>query len=226
MTRTVGRVFFSFDSSDAACSASVVHPANRDTVLTTAHCVSPEVNQSAKNWTFVPGYDDGAAPYGKWSAERLIVPPGWADRPGGNLNEDVGFAVMRPRNGRHLADVVGSNPIEFNTPTGGNVHAFGYPAQGPFEGESLYFCQGQTRPDTFEVGSTGIGLPCDMTGGSSGGPWLAGPGPGVGGTVVSLNSFGYDALPGVMLGPRFDDSIKAVYETVQAATPTGPDPRV
>ncbi|MGH3428040.1 MAG: hypothetical protein ACRDQZ_10815, partial [Mycobacteriales bacterium] len=76
---------------------------------------------------------------------------------------------------------------------------------------------GATRANTHETNSTDIGIDCDMNGGSSGGPWMANLNPKTGGTVVSVNSFGYDDLPNVMWGPRFDASIKAVYQTVQAA---------
>ncbi len=235
VTQTVGRVFFSFGFSDASCSASVVRSANRATVVTAAHCLSPNGRAVARNWIFVPGYNAGATPYGKWSAERLIVAPGWADVPGGNLNEDVGFAVMRPRGGKYLEDVVGSNAIGFSTPIGGEVHSFGYPAQSPFDGELLYFCQGLTRPDTFglrvpnpvipeiEPGSTDLSLDCDMNGGSSGGPWLANLDANKRGTVISVNSFEYDLQPGVTLGPRFDASIKAIYDVAQAL-PQVPSP--
>ena len=40
-----------------------------------------------------------------------------------------------------------------------------------------------------------MGIDCDMTGGSSGGGWIAGGG------VASVNSYGYSTLPNVMFGP-------------------------
>lgn len=223
VTKTVGKLFFSVDAFDASCSASVVNSTNRSTVVTAAHCVNPE-GDLAKDWIFVPGYNDGAAPYGKWSAKYLAVSPGWLDRPGGNLNEDVGLAVMNPLNGKRLADVVGSNAIAFNAPLERNVYSFGYPAERRFDGESLHFCQGVSRPDTFEAQSTDLGLDCDMNGGSSGGPFLAALSADKV-AVISVNSFGYDALPDVMFGPRFDDSIKAVYDVAQATSLENSPPR-
>ncbi|HEX3731539.1 MAG TPA: trypsin-like serine protease [Mycobacteriales bacterium] len=214
--KTVGRVFFSTKDADLACSASVVTSANRDTVVTAGHCVYLGATQEISNWVFVPGYYDGDAPYGKWSAQQLTPTPGWKQNQN-DLNEDVGFARVQPLNGKHLEDAVGSNAIGFDTPIGDTVWSFGYPAQRTFNGEFLYYCRGATRANTHETSSTDIGIDCDMNGGSSGGPWMAKLNPKTGGTVVSVNSFGYDDLPSVMWGPRFDASIKAVYNTVQAA---------
>jgi hypothetical protein len=50
-----------------------------------------------------------------------------------------------------------------------------------------------------------MGIDCDMTGGSSGGGWIAG------GSVVSVNSYGYTTLPNVMFGPYQGSVAQSLY---------------
>ena len=57
--------------------------------------------------------------------------------------------------------------------TGGTVHAFGYPAAGRYNGKDLTYCTGPTFNDQYNDNLT-WGIACNMTGGSSGGPWIAG----------------------------------------------------
>jgi hypothetical protein len=57
---------------------------------------------------------------------------------------------------------------------------------------------------------------CDMTDGSSGGPWLSKFDPATGtGVLTSVNSFGYDGMPDVMWGPYLDDTIHDVFAKAQ-----------
>ncbi len=224
ITKTIGRVFFRFGSDNVTCSASVVTAAIADLVVTAAHCVAPDGRTPGRNWVFVPGYRDGATPYGKWAARELTAAPGWVRSRGKDFNEDVGFARLRTQGGRHIADVVGSNGIAFNNVVGSSVSAFGYPAASPFNGSSLYFCSGQTRSDTTEPTSTDLGLGCTMNDGASGGPWMVDISPELGGVIVSVNSLGYDELPNVLFGPRFGASIAALYASVQIPAPADFNP--
>jgi hypothetical protein len=50
-----------------------------------------------------------------------------------------------------------------------------------------------------------MGIDCDMTGGSSGGGWIAG------GSLVSVNSYGYATLPNVMFGPYQGSVAQGLY---------------
>ena len=50
-----------------------------------------------------------------------------------------------------------------------------------------------------------MGIDCDMTGGSSGGGWIAGGG------VASVNSYGYSTLPNVMFGPYQGSVAQSLY---------------
>ncbi len=212
---SIGLVYFTTGDEDMSCSGAVVKSRNRDTVVTAGHCVNDGAGDFYTNWTFVPGYTQGRAPYGQWPARQLFTTTGWSQRT--DVNEDVGFATLGSRGGQHVADVVGAHPISFGAPAIVDVHSFGYPgAIGRFDGESLYYCAGRTRPDEIDRDSTDTGLDCDMAEGSSGGPWLANF-DGRTGTVVSVNSFAYERALGVMMGPRLDSSIKRVYDAAEAS---------
>ncbi|WP_316249014.1 hypothetical protein [Brachybacterium sp. Z12] len=109
---------------------------------------------------------------------------------------------------------MGASGIEFNTQRGELYTSYGYPAAAPFDGESLEQCQDYGVDDTLG-GTDDQAIDCDMTGGSSGGPWFVGDG--ADGMQISVNSFGYTAQPNVMYGPYLGDVAQEVYEEAAAA---------
>lgn len=142
------------------CSASVVHSASRDLVITAAHCVygtGPTIE-------FAPGYDNGATPYGVWDVRRLYVDPAW--RTGYDTRHDVAILSVAPRGGRHLEDVVGAHPLGVPQPST-DVTVLGYKlgsGDRPLTcANTLYQTDGFSSFDCF-----------GYTDGVSGGPWLQG----------------------------------------------------
>ena len=102
------------------CSASVVHSAGRDLVMTAAHCVYG----IGATIEFVPGFRGGQAPYGVWSVSRIYVDPGW--QWGQSPTRDVAVLAIAPLNGHQIEDVVGARPL--GTPTVGvSATVRGYP---------------------------------------------------------------------------------------------------
>ncbi|MFI6505712.1 trypsin-like serine peptidase [Nonomuraea typhae] len=214
VSQTTGRVFLTVDEVDFVCSAGTVRSANRDVVVTAGHCVKDGAGEWAKNWTFVPGYQEGGGqPYGAYTARRMFVAGPWSR--GGDDSYDVGMVALNTSNGRHVTDVVGSQEIAFNARRGGQAYGFGYPADPPYDGEQLFYCAGRLRDDPY--GQTrDQGLGCDMTAGSSGGPWLTRFDPATGkGTVTSVSSFKYSDDQGTMYGPYLGDSARALFNTAQ-----------
>lgn len=203
----VGKVFFTLDGVDYVCSGNAVTSRNKDVVATAGHCVNAGPGAYAKNWTFVPGYDDGGAPNGKWTARTLVTTPQWAKK--GDINFDTGFAVLGTRAGRHLTDMVGASGVAFSQPKALSYTLYGYPAGAPFDGETLQKCSGKAGKDPY--GTSDQGVSCDMTGGSSGGPWLLGSG--ANGVQHSINSFGYDSVADKMFGPYWGSAIQAAYNS-------------
>ncbi|MCG7308564.1 hypothetical protein [Brachybacterium sp. ACRRE] len=210
-TDHIGKVFFTQGGTDYVCSGNAVSSGNKSTVATAGHCTN-EDGAWATNWTFVPGYDHGDAPYGKWTASDLYSTQQWISSE--DMNYDAAFAVVSPESGSaSLTDTVGGSAVAFNAERGQQYTSYGYPAAAPFDGESLENCQGTAFDDT--LGDTDDqGIDCDMTGGSSGGPWFLGGD--ASGAQNSVNSFGYTSQANVMYGPYFGDVIQSTYQ--QAAS--------
>jgi V8-like Glu-specific endopeptidase len=212
---TTGKVFFTIGGADYVCSAGTVSSTNRDLVVTAGHCAQDAAGTWARNWIYVPGYDQGRRPYGAFTARHMFVPGPWSAR--GDENYDVALVALSPSAGRHVADVVGAQGIAFDQPRGALVYGFGYPAGGRYDGERLTYCSGRTHPDSHKI-TKDEGLRCDMTEGSSGGPWLtrfdAGTGSGV---VTSVSSFKYADEPATMYGPYFGNAVHRIYDRAERA---------
>ncbi len=215
ITRTTGKVFFTLGGVNYVCSGSSTSSSNHDLVLTAGHCVNEGPGAFATNWAFVPAYDDGARPYGTFTARTLTTTNEWKNS--GDFDYDVAFAVVNPVNGADLTDTVGSQGIGFNQARGQYYYSFGYPQASPYDGSDIAWCHGQAIQDTFG-GSTDEGLNCNLTGGSSGGPWLRGYSTATGvGTLTSVNSFKYRAGPSksYMWGPYLGTVAQTLYQTAQ-----------
>ncbi len=211
--KTVGKVFFTSGRSNYVCSAAAVASANRRLVLTAGHCVHDGKGGGyVTNFLFVPGYDGTKAatdPYGRYAAASLHTTSAWAGS--SDLAGDVGFATLTTV----PSSTVGAFGLTFGRGVGLTTTAYGYPAAAPFDGRTLRSCgPGTTIRDPY--GQNTQGLACNMTGGSSGGPWLTVQS----GTTYahSVNSYGYTSGPyrGThMFGPYLGAGAKALYDSVQ-----------
>ncbi|WP_433253666.1 trypsin-like serine peptidase [Streptosporangium sp. CA-135522] len=215
VTRTTGRVFLTLGGLDFVCSASSVKSANRDLVVTAGHCVKDGTGAWADNWTFVPGYDRGGQPYGQFAARRMFVAGPWSRS--ADDSYDIGMVALNARGGRHLEEVVGGQDIAFDAPRGRPAHSFGFPAEPPYDGEHLIYCAGPVHPDPHD--QTGDqGMRCDMTAGSSGGPWLSGFDAVTGrGAITSVSSFKYSDDRATMYGPYFGGTARELYTTAESS---------
>ncbi|MFI5616131.1 trypsin-like serine peptidase [Streptomyces sp. NPDC051567] len=213
VVRTSGRVFFTMGDRTASCSGDSVTSANGSTVVTAGHCVKYQGTWHT-NWVFVPAYDNGAAPYGQWTATKTFATDQWAASE--DMNMDVGLAVVAPLNGRTLSQAVGAQGLLFNGGYNKKMYAFGFPAAAPYDGSKLVYCSANSGKDFLLTKDHS--LACNMTGGSSGGPWFQDFDETTGlGTQVSVNSFGYTFLPNRMFGPYFGAEAKAAYDRAQTA---------
>ena len=57
-----------------------------------------------------------------------------------------------------------------------------------------------------------MGVPCDMTGGSSGGGWVT-----QAGQIASVVSYGYGSLKNVLFGPHHEAEAQQLYLNADAA---------
>ena len=207
----VGKVFFTLGATDYTCSGTLVRSRRSYVVLTAAHCVTNGRGQWAVNWTFVPGYADGAEPYGQYAARRFFVSPRWRG-PARTERYDVAFVRVAPvtANGSRSrpTKAPAGLPIRFAasqtaTPTAG-AYVFGYPALKPYSGLYPNYCAGQAASSVTRKGSAQIA--CAMTAGDSGGPWLTGFSPQTGaGPVTAVTAYklagDLRTLYGTVLGP-------------------------
>ena len=203
-------------------------------MLTAGHCVWDSKKGFVTNWMFVPDFDaqpvGGYPPacnntaYGCWTAAALVVHNGFASQRNFTSQAtqyDWGFAVVGPggkSGSAQLDSTVGSYPIQYSgVSSGDRLAAFGYPAAAPYDGTDLVYCAGSIFQDANNANST-WGMKCDMTGGSSGGPWLDGldEANGNGGTLSSVNSYRYSGGDS-MYGPKFNTSTQATYNAANGA---------
>jgi V8-like Glu-specific endopeptidase len=217
-----GRIFFTEDDgTDHSCSGSIVNSAGKDLVFTAGHCVHGQGSSHAwwTNWAFVPGYQDGNAPHGTWYANQLWSMQGWTTD--GNRYYDVGIAIMATdSNGNHIANALGGQGLEWNEGYSRSIYDFGYPADPPYDGSTMYYCAGTTYSTTEDVGVLPT-LNCGMNGGASGGPWLDGYSDTTyWAYLYTVNSWMFwtgstDANVYKWEAPYFGDDVQSLYTTVQ-----------
>ncbi|MFJ5211228.1 trypsin-like serine peptidase [Streptomyces nigra] len=237
-----GKVFFDAPEGTMVCSATVVkdpaHPGKSNMVWTAGHCVHAGKSGGwYRNIAFVPSYNDAgrsaaelegaaqeeAAPYGVWWADWAQTSDQWIAQggPTGGAGAPYDFAVLhvKPENGggKSLEETVGSAlPVEFAAPAVPKVKsikAIGYPAAAPYDGQKLYQCQ--DRPGRLSLRAsdpTMYRIGCTMTGGSSGGGWVATGNDGKP-ALVSNTSIG-PVESGWLAGPRLGKEAKTVFDGV------------
>lgn len=215
------------------------NPGKSNLVWTAGHCVHAGKSGGwFRNIAFVPSYNDSVmaasqletatkeqvAPYGVWWADWAQTSDQWIEQGGqtGGDGAPYDFAVMHVTpeegsGGKSLEETVGSAlPVDFDAPAVPQVEritATGYPAGAPYDGETLYRCT--DKPGRFslvESDPTMYRIGCTMTGGSSGGGWVA-TGSNGEPALVSNTSIG-PASAGWLAGPRLGKEAEGVYQAV------------
>jgi hypothetical protein len=115
---------------------------------------------------------------------------------------------------RSIADVLGAEGAAWNDVENQWVRIFGYPGEPPFDGQTLQACDG-TEFNWSSYQSNTVGVPCNFTGGASGGPWLV-EFDGSYGYINGLNSF---TAGGSVGSPYFGDNFATLYSEVEAMQP-------
>jgi hypothetical protein len=232
------------------CSGTAVtdSTSGRSVVLTAAHCVYDDANKAfARNVLFIPNQagttgsgtdlNCGNDPLGCWTPAFGVVDTDWTTRTfPDNIAWDYAWYVVSDT-GAHSGTGVSSSALDvaagaltmsFNAPavddgvTGSSspdfTHALGYSYS---EDPNFMYC----AEDMTTEGSVNWWLPsCDLSGGSSGGPWAQpmnvsqGDGP-----VISVNSWGYTNSPG-MAGPKLSGTSASCVFDVAKATGFGQVP--
>ena len=127
----------------------------------------------------MPGYADGAEPYGQYTARRFFVSPRWKG-PAASERYDVAFVRVAPaarvRARSRRPEAPAGLPISFaasqTAALQARAYVFGYPALPPYTGLYPNYCAGPAASSATRKGSARMA--CAMTAGDSGGPWLTG----------------------------------------------------
>ncbi|MGW5615839.1 trypsin-like serine peptidase [Streptomyces sp. NPDC003877] len=215
------------------------HPGKSNLVWTAGHCVhAGKEGGWYRNIAFVPSYNDAGksvqelenatredvAPYGVWWGDWAQTSDQWIEK-GGSTGGDgapYDFAVIhvtpeKGSGGKSLEETVGAAlPVDFKAPAVPQVEsvtAIGYPAAPPYDGQKLYRCE--DRPGRLSITAsdpTMYRIGCTMTGGSSGGGWVATGSDGRP-ALVSNTSIG-PVTSGWLAGPRLGEVAEGVFDSV------------
>ena len=197
--RQTGKLFMRFGEGFFVCSASVIRPG---LVLTAAHCVHRFGQGNvgfADEVFFEPARHNDSLPFGVWTAQSIIIPGVYfngTDRclPGAIgivCENDIAILVMNSRINEEgveeeIGAVVGRYGLYQNdrgyTPLGGDgdlaahLTQLSYP-QGGYTGVRMIQNESvaiQDAPLALDPGSdfNQVVIGSNMTGGSSGGPWM------------------------------------------------------
>lgn len=212
---TIGKVFFTDSRTglNYVCSGASVNSTNLNVVDTAGHCViqGGSGNNWYTNWQFCPQYYYGSTPLGCWSARQFWSRTEWMNS--GSLEDDFGDVVVYPNSHGNLVSVVGGTGWAYGYATNQFFYPFGYPAESPYNGNLIYYCSGTGASYGYDDGTV-IAVPCDMTGGSSGGPWLISVN-GSFGYVNGHNDFKYNSDPNHMYSPYYDSDWYSVFNAAQ-----------
>ena len=230
--KTTGKVVFHMNSGDYICTGTVVtdSASGRSIVVTAAHCAWDGTDGGfATNWMFIPEFDSAptytcsATKWGCWTASALVVNKGFTTAGGFNdqaVQYDWSFAVITAPGTKNadLAATVGSFALSTTAPNvGDKVEAFGYPAAGRYHGSDLIYCADQLFTDA-QVGNKTFGIDCNMTGGSSGGPWLFPFTESTGvGTIRAVTSYGYSGVTR-LFASKFNQNTANTFNAALTAT--------
>jgi V8-like Glu-specific endopeptidase len=195
---TAGRVFLKTRRAKAFCSGVAVNTPSRRLVLTAGHCLSVREGRArsperTRYLEFVPAYDRGSAPFGRFVMETGYVSSAW--RRFESPNYDFGAVVTYPNKaGQNVADAVGGGAeIAYDMPRRQEYTIVGYPG---FNQQRMHVCDGEfSGHNPFSRGLSGPAqsmAACYLQPGSSGGPWFVGEPPKVDGLTsetVQLRPF-------------------------------------
>jgi V8-like Glu-specific endopeptidase len=215
------------------------NPGKSNLVWTAGHCVHAGKSGGwYRNIAFVPSYNDSGmpaaelqtatkeqvAPYGVWWGDWAQTSDQWIGQGGqtGGDGAPYDFAVIHVTpeeggGGKSLEEMVGSAlPVDFDAPAVPqveNITATGYPAGAPYDGETMYQCTDEPgRLSLVESDPTMYRIGCTMTGGSSGGGWVA-TGSNGEPALVSNTSIG-PVSAGWLAGPRLGKEAEGVFQAV------------
>ncbi|MFE9567998.1 trypsin-like serine peptidase [Streptomyces sp. NPDC006692] len=198
-----------------SCTAGVVDSRHGDLLVTAAHCLPLD------GASFVPGYHDGAAPYGSWPVLAALPDPRFAEAQKGAENWPYDWAFVRVARvgGKSVQEAVGS---VFHVPAHperlpadlGPVTLIGYPHDRP--GQHICTVDSQSAYTDFRQAQC-----AGFSTGVSGSPWVisAQEGEGIVVGVLGGAERGGGLMDDVSYTARFDEGITSLFATAQGTGP-------
>jgi hypothetical protein len=161
---------------------------------------------------FVPGYDNGATPYGVWTVTKVYVDQAWSSA----SSPDDDFAILRvtqPGSSVPIEDVTGAEHLGTGTPAVRQlVEVIGYPNSS----NQPITCQNRLQEPMADQLEFDCGA---YTDGTSGGPFLTGVSQATGqGTLIGVIG-GYEEggyTPEVSYSAMLGANAAALYQTAVA----------
>lgn len=188
--RQIGKLFL--PTINSFCSATLIR---RSVIVTAAHCIQDfgSGNSTFGDWEFVPGHYGPAGatlaqsePYGRWTWETVARPVTWSNGTdtgsGAARNNDLAVIILaKDTSNQFLGDIIGwtgyaTNNYSFtSSPKTGNlsvaaISTLGYPGLLD-NGDIMQRTDGPTYLTTVG-GALQYWQGSNLTGGSSGGPWI------------------------------------------------------
>jgi len=235
----VGVIFFFQGGAPFRCSAATI---GSNAIWTAGHCIHKgdgELDDQGNvidegtwstNVIFIPGYqaqDDPNYDYGSWASVELWITPEWLGSQ--DLRFDMGGAVLQtydPGNMK-VSDVVGHLGFAYNLGSAQHWVNIGYPSAAPFDGSSQHICAGSFAYEDLSMGDPNtdplpVAMGCDMTRGSSGGPWIINLSGSQ--TLANIlngnNSYRYTYHPDELFSPYFGAAAGSLYNDLVNSSAT------
>ena len=199
---TIGKMFFTQAGSDYVCSAASI---GGYAIWTAGHCVYKY--GWSYNIAFVPSYKDGK---GKaYTGSKSWTKVGWFNS--GNHNYDMGGVILYPQGKKMISQKVGYLGFAWNWSPEQHWWIVGYPSDYPFNGQRMFTCNASLSRIDYNAnpGADPVGAGCDMTPGSSGGPWIRQFG--TGNYLNGNTSYKYSGFDQEMFSPYFNDDAYSLW---------------
>lgn len=213
--KTIGKLYFWQYGVPYVCSAASI---GNSAIWTAGHCVhSGDGTESgwSYNAVFIPAYENGKKPLGQYRVINFWVMNEWKNN--NDYAHDMGGAVVTLFKKKTLSQRVGALGFAWNQPLPKHWFEIGYPAEYPFDGNKQVVCAASYAYSDPNFTPQTIGIGCDQTAGTSGGPWLLNYN---NGNYLNGNmSYRYTGNSFEIFSPYYDDGAYNLYNLLISQNP-------